>query len=1094
MNIKFTAILISIILLIASLSFIVNSEKISRESFFDQEKPSIKNYKDLKIKKTDVTKPLINTYGFTENRGQLENDNVRFYDQGGSVWFTDDGVWFDLREIVETRDQGSEARYQGGVRGIGIDPMRMLEPPEPVKYRRVILKQEFVDANHVNPHGRGKLDWYSNFFYGNDSTKWCTEVPNYQVVYYKNLYDGIDLRYYQNKNGLKYDFIVYPGADINQIKIRYKGAEGLEIDQLGNIIIKTSMDDMIDYDLFMYQDYDGFRHYIDGSFKILNEFEYSFEISGEYNSNEILVLDPQIRLGYSTVLYELSIAHGITVDKDGSAIVTGFTESSTFPTTPNAYDTSFNGSQGSYDIFVTKFNRNGSALIYSTYIGGNINDLTYDIAVDVDGNVYVTGITGSMDYPTTPGAFDTTHNSQGGNVFASKLNANGTKLVYSTFIHGTASNGECGNSIDVDAYGNAFITGYTYSSDFPNTSGAYDESYNGDSDVFVLKLNRSGAALDYSTYIGGTFTDIGNGIVIDKIGNAYVTGDTGPASSGFPTTAGAYDTSSNGGVDGFVLKLNQNGSNLVYSTFIGGNEGDSGYDIVLNKTGNVIITGCTNSLDFPMTNNSYDDSFNGGADIIVAILNKTGGALNYSTYLGGNNDDGHYQPIVTPPQIVLNSAGDIYVFSITNSTDFPVTGEAFDKICNNTDMCFVQLSQNGSELLYSTYLGGYTTDRGLGICIDGNDNLYLTGYTFSSDFPITPGSYDTSYNGVTANVVVMKWTPHMTYIIDSISLKKDNIPVSKIYSKYGIYTFNVNLVNTVSLTDPKMVRVILSPGGNNIQLSWNRTSGQFSKFNDPNNFVTLEQSSKAYNDSWKKWTIDFDITFNWTYSDENLHDVQVIATSETLFPAWFNVSKMYNVENDLVFKGNLSVKDEYNQTINENELVRGGEKFNWSGLKVVYENTTDIYPPEIEYDVTIWNEDEYFVGYDSPFTGKNFTIQASIASETNIDGDTHRINLSSIPPECDKTNETFTIRIDGDNVTFSNPIPDNRTWQTSTTTTVGITITDVGGGEVQGSSVMRCFSRDNGTTWNDWRGISGLTSGVSITPQDTVFLQKERII
>jgi hypothetical protein len=407
--------------------------------------------------------------------------------------------------------------------------------------------------------------------------------------------------------------------------------------------------------------------------------------------------------------------------------------------------------------------------------------------------------------------------------------------------------------------------------------------------------------------------------------------------------------------------------------------------------------------------------------------------------------------------------------------------------------------------LYSTYLGGSNHEYGQGmingfshkgqlIDIDRYDYIYVVGSTKSPDFPTTPGAFDTLFNGNGNNsitVFIMKWFFRPFHNISSVLLKKDNIPVSKVYSKLCTYTFNVNLVNTFSLTDTKMVRIILSPLNNNIQFQWNHSTSQFSKFNDPNNYVTLEQTSNAYNDSLSRWTIDFDVTYNWTYPDEDFHNVQVYATSKTLSPAWLNTTNVYHVENDLVFTGNLSVKGEDYRTIQENDLVCGGEQFNWSGLKVLYENTTDVYPPGDEYKVTIWDEDGY-LGYGPSVVGENFSILTPISSETDTDGNTHIINISGIPPECDKTNESFTIRIDGDNVTFSNPMPEPDIWQTTTTTSIGVTITDIGGGKIKGSSVKYCYSTDNGTIWSDWKGISKLKSAVTLEPRDTIFLSEGR--
>ena len=256
---------------------------------------------------------------FTENRGQLENNEVRFYDQDGAIWFTDDGVWFELREYAETRDQGDS------------NPLKGFKPPEPMEYKRVILKQEFVGANHVQPVGRERLSWNSNFFYGNDSSKWCPGVPNYAEIWFENIYDGIDLRYYTAKSGLKYDLIVYPGAVVDQIRIKYTGSEGLEIDGFGNLIIKTPIKDIMDSELFIYQDYNGLQHTVNGKFMIYNNLEYGFEILQDYNKYEVLVIDPNVTLDYSTYIGGtnrdligaglIDSSGGIAIDSTGNAFI-----------------------------------------------------------------------------------------------------------------------------------------------------------------------------------------------------------------------------------------------------------------------------------------------------------------------------------------------------------------------------------------------------------------------------------------------------------------------------------------------------------------------------------------------------------------------------------------------------------------------------------------------------------------------------------------------------------------------------------------------------------------------------------------------------
>jgi hypothetical protein len=974
---KFTAILILFILLFTSIAVIINSERINIKSSFKQEIiPSYTFHDNLKTLSEDFTKLLANTpKAFTENRGQLEDEDVRYYTPNRGVWFSDNGVWIEVRDEIEMNSRGS--RVESLESGLAIDDW-----PLPTReYKRLIIKQEFVGANHVIPQGRKPMEHYSNFFYGNDSSKWYTKVPNFQEIYYENLYDDIDLRYYQNENNLKYDFIAYQGANIDQIRIKFKGADGLKIDRFGNIVIKTSMVDLIDFDLLIYQDYNGTRHYIDGRFKILNNLEYGFELSGDYNPQEVLVLDPTIALEYSTFLGD-AYCDAITVDNNGSAVVTGFTQSSTFPTTPGAYDTSFNDPQGFRDIFLTKFNPNGSALIFSTYIGGsspNYNDWARDTAVDASGNVFLTGITNCPDYPTTPGAFNRSKPSMKESAFVTKLSADGTNLVYSTFIHGTSNNQDIGNSIIVDTFGNAYVTGYTSSSDFPTTPGAYDTSSNG-GDVFILKLNPSGAALNYSTFVGGTSYDSGNGIVIDTIGNAYITGET-TSDLSFPTTTGAYDKSHDGFLDGFVLKLNQNGSDLIFSTFIGGNEDESGSDIDLNKYGNIIITGWTDSQNFPITNNAIDKTFNGGTyDIFVGILNRTGTSLIYSTYLGGNNTD-------FESNIVTNSFGEIFITGFTNSSNFPTTYDAFNNFNKTSNMFLIHLSQNGSELMYSTFIYG---GRGYNACItiDSLDNIYLGGNTGYSDFPTTPGAYDTTFNGagVYGNVFVMKWLNNKSHIINSLSLKMNNITVSKVYSRLCTYIFNVDLIDTISSIDLKTVGIILSPLDHNIQLQWDRFTNKFEELNDPNNYVTLESSSKAERIHWDKWSVDFNVTFNWTYPDEQLQDAHVFSSSATLSPTWLNASNMYSVENNLVFNGTLLIKTEDDRILGNDNLVRGGEILNWTGLRVIYEGTQDLFPPDEEYNITIWDKSGDSWETSTNF-GEFFILQTIAEPYTDLDGD-----------------------------------------------------------------------------------------------------------
>ncbi len=426
--------------------------------------------------------------------------------------------------------------------------------------------------------------------------------------------------------------------------------------------------------------------------------------------------------------------NGIAVDSDGNAYVTG--RSSSFPTTSGAYNETSNGE---LDLFVTKLNQDATSLIYSTFIGGTNNDIGFAIAVDSDGNAYVTGYTGSATYPTTSGAYDESYNSGHSDVFVSKLNAGGSNLIYSTFLGGSSD--EVGFAIAVDSDGNAYVTGYTGSATYPTISGAYDESYNsGYSDVFVSKLNADGTNLIYSTFLGGTDDDQGNGIAVDSNGNAFVCGTT--KSPTYPTTSGAYDESYNSGLsDVFVSKLNEAGTNLVYSTFLAGSGSDFGGGIAVDGSNSTYIVGGTQSSNFPTTSGAYDEPYNGDSDVYVSKMNLDGTNLVYSSFLGGSDYDAGLD-------IAVDSFGNAYITGLTVSLTYPTTNGAYDESHNGYGDVFVsKLNASGTNLIYSTLLGGSSTDSGYGIAVDSSGSAYLTGRTYSTTYPTTIGAYDESYNG-----------------------------------------------------------------------------------------------------------------------------------------------------------------------------------------------------------------------------------------------------------------------------------------------------------------------------------------------------------
>jgi hypothetical protein len=464
---------------------------------------------------------------------------------------------------------------------------------------------------------------------------------------------------------------------------------------------------------------------------------------GSYDPTQLLVIDPLV---YSTYIGGSGFDEGyaIAVDGSGNAYVTGRTGSLNYDVTLGAFQTT-NGAY--FDVFVTKLNAAGTALVYSTYIGENGDDEGYAIAVDGSGNAYVTGWTWSLNYPVTPGAFQTTI---GGNwdVFVTKLNAAGTALVYSTYIGGSGSEG--GTAIAVDGSGNVYVTGYTFSTNYPVTPGAFQTTKSTTSstetDVFVTKLNAAGTALVYSTYIGGSNDDRGYAIAVDGSGNAYVTGWT--LSTNYDVTPGAFQTTKGVGRDVFVTKLNAAGTALLYSTYIGGSSNDGGYGIAVDGSGNAYVTGEAGS-NYPVTPGAFQTTYGGLADVFVTKLNAAGTALLYSTYIGGSNDDRGYG-------IAVDGSGNVYVTGSTWSLNYPVTPGAFQTTNGGGwDVFVTKLNATGTALVYSTYIGGSSRDEGNGIAVDGSGNAYGTGFTYSTNYDVTPGAFQEDNEGG-ADVFVTK--------------------------------------------------------------------------------------------------------------------------------------------------------------------------------------------------------------------------------------------------------------------------------------------------------------------------------------------------
>jgi hypothetical protein len=681
---------------------------------------------------------------FEPNRGQTDPE-VKFLSRAGNrtLWLTKD-------EAVLAVGRVSRARSANGTTAAA---RASQDAP-------TVLRMKFLETSNAAIAGEGKQPGTVNYFIGKPD-QWRTKIPTYARVHYRGLYPGIDLVFYGSDRELEYDLVVAPGADPGRIKFAVEGAQKIRLDGDGNLVLENSSGDVVQQKPRVYQRRGTTFNPVAGEYAIVGKNEVGFRL-GSYDPKSALVIDPVLRyssflggsgldsgrgigvdssrravvtgltcslnfprttgptsfqgcaafvtkfdftgshLIFSTFVgesnFEVFDVGGMALDSAGNIYITGITENRNFPTTPSAFETEL-GPGDPFAAFVTKVSANGTKLVYSTFLGGGLHDEGHAIAVDANGNAYVTGETHDPDFPTTSGVFqqhcklfDVSCNA----AFVTKLNSTGSKLVYSTFLGGSSNGVQTGRGIAVDSDGNAFVTGETDATDFPTTAGSAQPVFGGGiSDAFVTEISSSGSHLIYSTYLGGAGTgaggtggDGGSAIALDALGNAFVTGTA--ASANFPVK-NAFQSQCvfqvHFCVDSFVAKLNSSGR-LVYSTYlsIGGGSG-----IAVTPGGQAYVTGSTTSAGFPTTQTAFQRVLGGGAQAFG---------------LGSN---------------------DIFL------TKFSPTG----------------------KLIYSTYFGGSGDELGGAVALDQDTNAYLTG-TVGSTLPVMPGAFQKKFAGGESDAFVAK--------------------------------------------------------------------------------------------------------------------------------------------------------------------------------------------------------------------------------------------------------------------------------------------------------------------------------------------------
>ena len=715
--------------------------------------PARSNTRDFKkqIERSFAQLPSV----FEENAGQA-GGRVRFLSRGArhTLALGAGGVTLALRKGGGKEGSGAVSP----VRAPGENARRRLAP-EP-SYQLFHMKFAGANPR-PEMSGEGALAGKVNYFVGRDASKWRTGVRTFAGVRYRELYPGIDLVFHggDGDGRLEYDFVLAPGADHRDVRLTFDGADGLTLGRDGELLLRTRAGTISQSAPVIYQHVGGVRREVAGGYVLRGRREIGFRV-GEYDRSAPLVIDPVLvystyfftssdmavdsagavyvvgtaynpeldlpvtpgafqttrrgasdifvakldstgtSLSYLTYLggggddpVNVEYGSGIAVDAAGNAYVTGLTYLNDFPVV-NAFQPTH---QGSTDAFVTKLNPTGSALVYSSYLGGNNSEWGNSIALDAAGSAYVVGGSNSADFPVKNALQAAKKGSE--DFFVTKVAPDGKSLEYSTYLGGTDYDAGFDTRVAVDAAGAAYLAASTYSRDYPTTPGAFQPSAKMPanffiSEVVVSKVAPGGASLEYSTYLGGTSYEIVYDAAVDAAGQLHVVGLTD--SQDFPTQGALYPTARNTLGNGFLTKLNAAGTGLVYSTYLSGTPlescrstivgdivfcgGDYASGVATDAAGNAYVTGATISEDFPALTDPIQSSRNGFTDAFVIKLNPAGQTL-YSTRLGGNGyDEGS--------AVHADSAGSVYLLGFTNSDDFPTVNPFRDEQAPGFDFIY----------------------------------------------------------------------------------------------------------------------------------------------------------------------------------------------------------------------------------------------------------------------------------------------------------------------------------------------------------------------------------------------------------------------
>jgi gliding motility-associated-like protein len=670
---------------------------------------------------------------------------------------------------------------------------------------------------------------YHNYFIGNDPSKWAGEVPLYGKVAYRQLYDGIDMEVYGSGDRVKYDFLLEAGADPGLINLQYIGADDVRLKD-GNLIIRTSLNEMQELKPVAFQIVNGRRTEVACAYDLRNN-HLRFRFPQGYDPALPLVIDPNVV--FSTYTGSFADNWGFTATYDGNAdlIAGGIVFAAGYPVSTGAYQTNFQG--GNFDVSLTKYNFNGTGIIFSTYLGGNDDEQPHSLVVNSLGELVVYGRTNSPDFPVTSGAYDTSPNG-GWDIFVTKFNVNGTGLVGSTFIGGTGDDGVNGNAtynqglplkynygddargeVITDDLGNIYVASSTFSNNFPVTSGAFQQFPGGSQDGLIFKLNPGLNNLVFSSYLGGSGQDAAYSVQLDDQYQPYVAGGT--SSANFPATGGGLHPNYLGGqADGFVIKINNTGSFVINGTFIGTNSYDQCYFVQLDLDYHVYVVGQTEG-NYPIqaVSGSTGIYSNPGSKQYIAKLSNDLSTTIYSTVFGASPVS---VPNISPTAFLVDNCENVYVSGWGGKTNYqgftigmPFTSDAFQSATDGSDFYLIVFEKNAANLLYATFWGGNNSLSFSGEHVDGGTSRFdkegkvyqavCAGCGGYSDFPTTPGVWSNTNNSSNCNLGSFKIRFDLSGITANFIPKdQNNQPINLVTG--GCAPLTVTFDNTSTNTSP----------------------------------------------------------------------------------------------------------------------------------------------------------------------------------------------------------------------------------------------------------------------------------------------------